>query len=190
MQTQEKKYISPEEYLETECKAEFKSEYYNGEMFALAGAGRWHNIICHNIGLSLGNQLKDKPCEIYQNDMRVFIDENAFYTYPDVVVACGEPEFNKDENLVNPILIIEILSPSTEKYDKGAKFYFYRNIKSLKEYILVYQEEFLIEQFIKQSENEWKLKIYNKANMAAELVSIDCQLPVSDIYNKIKIVKG
>ncbi|MEI7813092.1 MAG: Uma2 family endonuclease [Ignavibacteria bacterium] len=187
MQTQKNKYITPEEYLEIERKAEFKSEYYNGEMFALAGAGRQHNIININIGSSLNNQLKDKPCEVYVNDMRVFIDELKFYTYPDVVVVCGEPEFKSNENpdtLINPVIIIEILSKSTEKYDKGTKFNFYRRISSLREYILVYQDEFLVEQFIKITENEWKLKIYNKPNMTVLLESIDCHLPVQDVYHK------
>ena len=123
-----RKRLSPQEYLAIERKSETRNEYYNGEMFAMAGASREHNLISVNLLRDIGNQLEDRPCEAYPSDMRVSIEATGLYTYPDVSVVCGEPRFEDREvdTLLNPTVIIEILSPTTEAYDRGFKFRQYR----------------------------------------------------------------
>src|SRR5437868_8492820 len=141
MSSQPKTLLTPEEYLAIERKAEYRSEYLNGEMFAMTGASRKHNLIALNIAGELRQQLKSKPCEAYVNDMRVRIPATDLYTYPDVTVVCGDPEFEDAfiDTLLNPTLLIEVLSESTESYDRGKKFGYYRTIQSLAEYLLVAQ---------------------------------------------------
>ena len=133
-QPQHKPYVSPQEYLVIEREATYKSEYFNGEMFAMAGASRrWHNLLVTNIVGEIRQQLKGRQCNIYANDMRVRIPSTGLYTYPDVIVVCGEEQFEDDEldTLLNPTLIIEVLSKSTAGYDKGEKFAHYRQLDSL-----------------------------------------------------------
>ena len=136
-------YLSEEEYLEQERKAPFKSEYYKGEVFAIERAKRKHNAIVTALIASLYPFLKDRPCEVYPSDMRVGNKQDRFYTYPDVSIVCGKPEFidDKEDVLLNPSVVIEVLSESTEKSDRGGKFALYRNIPSIQEYILVSTEE-------------------------------------------------
>src|SRR5690606_7579846 len=134
-----KKRLTAEEYLEFERSSEIKHEFYNGRVFAMAGAKRRHNLIALNIGSEIRSNLKGKDCEAYPSDMRVLVAEFGLYTYPDVSVVCGKPEFQDDvlDTLLNPVLLIEILSDSTESYDRGRKFQHYRSIETLKEYVLV-----------------------------------------------------
>ncbi|HXK03033.1 MAG TPA: Uma2 family endonuclease, partial [Verrucomicrobiae bacterium] len=124
MSTQAKNYLTPEQYLEIERKAEVKSEYYQGEMFAMSGASLSHNVILANAIRELGQQLRSKPCSVLPSDMRVFIQATGLYTYPDAVVVCGEPKLQDKhfDTLLNPAVILEVLSPSTEAYDRGRKF--------------------------------------------------------------------
>ena len=142
MSTQPKSFLTPEQYLEIERQAASKSEYWQGEMFAMAGASREHNLLAGNLYVSLHQQLRRRPCEVYQSDMRVWIPATGLYTYPDVVAVCGEPRFTDDhvDTLVNPTFVAEILSPTTEAYDRGRKFEHYRKVESLQEYLLVAQE--------------------------------------------------
>ena len=137
MSVRTKPFITPEEYLERERAAEFKSEYYNGEIFAMSGGSRNHVLIAGNCQMALRSALKDKGCLVFQSDLRVHIPSNDLYTYPDVVVVCGEEQYldNQKDTLVNPVLVVEVLSPSTESYDRGQKFEFYRSIASLQEYV-------------------------------------------------------
>src|SRR5208283_6215017 len=137
MSTQSKGYLTPEQYLEIERKAEFKSEYYQGEMFAMSGSRRVHNLIAMAAGASLYQQLRGRRCEAYASDMRVRVTPTGLYTYPDVVVVCGEPQFVDDtfDTLLNPTVIIEVLSDSTEVYDRDKKFELYGSLKSLAEYV-------------------------------------------------------
>jgi Uma2 family endonuclease len=189
MSRQIKPFISPEEYLALERKAEYKSEYLNGEIFAMTGASRKHNLIATNIVASLSQQLRARPCEVYASDMRVKVVATGLYTYPDVVVVCGEPKLEDDylDTLLNPTLLVEILSPSTERYDRIAKSGYYRTLESLAEYLLVAQEEYRIEQYAKQSDGRWLFSDIRLLEGAVELQSIGCSLALRDVYDKVSI---
>ena len=180
-------YIKPEEYLRLERQAEHKSEYLNGEIFAMGGASETHNLIAGNIFGELRLQLKDRPCRAYVSDMRVKVRATGLYTYPDVVVVCGEPEFEDAEvdTLLNPTMLIEVLSPSTERYDRIAKTSYYRTIDSLAEHLLVAQDEIRLEQYVRQPNGQWMLCEYTTLESAAQLASIDCSLLLSDVYDRI-----
>jgi len=179
--------VSPEEYLRRERQAEYKSEYLNGEIFAMSGASREHNLITTNIGAELNRQLRGKPCEAYISDMRVKVRQNGLYTYPDVVVVCDEPEFEDQEvdTLLNPTVLIEVLSRSTERYDRIAKTSYYRTIDSLTEHLLVAQEEIRLEQYVKQADGQWLLSEYLTLDAVVDLPSIECTLKLSDVYDRI-----
>ena len=189
MSSQPKTYLTPEEYLAIERKAEYKSEYFNGEMFAMTGASRKHNLIALNIGGELRQQLKGKPCEAYVNDMRVRIPRTRLYTYPDVVVVCGEPEFEDDfiDTLLNPTLIVEVLSESTESYDRGKKSSYYRTVQSLAEYLLVSQDEYKVEQYVKQADGRWLLTDIRSPEGVVELTSIPCVLALKEVYDRVTL---
>lgn len=190
MSSQPTTYLTPEEYLAIERKAETKSEYINGEIVAMTGASREHNLIGVNLTREISQQLRGQPCEGYVNDMRVRVPSTRFYTYPDLVVVCGEPEFEDDcfDTLLNPTLIIEVLSESTEGYDRGKKFGFYRTIPSLAEYLLVAQDEHRIEQYAKQQDGRWLLSEYHSAEDVAELASIQCRLALKEVYDKVVLI--
>lgn len=187
MSSQPTTYLTPEEYLAIERKAQSKSEYINGEIVAMTGASRKHNLIVFNLTREISQQLQGRPCEGYSNDMRVRVPSTRFYTYPDLVVVCGEPDFEDDylDTLLNPTLIIEVLSESTEGYDRGKKFGFYRTIPSLVEYLLVAQDEHRIEQYAKQPDGRWLLSEYRLAEDVAELASIQCRLALREVYDKV-----
>ena len=179
-------YISPEEYLRLERQAEYKSEYLNGEIFAMSGASEGHNLIAGNIFGELRQQLRGGPCRAYVSDMRVKVRANGLYTYPDVVVVCGEPKFEDKEvdTLVNPTMLIEVLSPSTERYDRIAKTSYYRTIDSLAEHLLVAQDEIRLEQYARQ-DGQWLLSEYLALDAIVSLPSISGTLKLSDVYERI-----
>lgn len=179
--------ISPHEYLAQERQAEIKSEYIDGDVVAMTGASRQHNLISLNIAASLHSQLRSRPCEIYMGDMRVAVDEAEFYTYPDIVVVCEDPQFLDGEldTLLNPTLLIEVLSPSTASYDRGEKFNRYRQLSSLQEYLVVAQSTPALEHFRKKSQREWILIDILDPEALIELPSIQCQLAMKDIYEKV-----
>ena len=181
-----RKTFTESEYLELERKADFKSEYYNGEIFAMAGASLIHNEIVANL-ISIFNQfLKDKPCKVYPSDLRLRIEKSGLYTYPDITIVCGKTELldNKFDTLKNPTILIEVLSDSTEKYDRGQKFSFYREIPSLKEYILVSSKTVKIEKF-KRLEDGNYLYIESNEHQPFPIDSINMNLNLEDVYNKI-----
>ena len=186
MDTIERKIFTESEYLELERNADFKSEYYNGEIFAMAGASLIHNEIVANL-ISIFNQfLKDKPCDVYPSDLRLQVEKSGLYTYPDITIVCGKTELldNKFDTLKNPTILIEVLSDSTEKYDRGQKFSFYREIPSLKEYILVSSKTVKIEKF-KRLEDGNYLYIESNEHQPFPIDSIDMNLNLEDVYNKI-----
>ena len=189
MVSQTTTYLTPEEYLALERKAEYKNEYINGEIVAITGASRIHNLITINIGSELRQQLKEAPCEVYSNDMRVRIPSTGLYTYPDAVVVCGEPKLEDDflDTLLNPTLIFEVLSTSTEAYDRGKKFSDYRTIESLAEYALVAQDEYRVEQYVKQSDGRWLLTDIRSLDGTVELASVSCVLALKEIYHKVNL---
>lgn len=181
-------YLTPEEYLAFERQAEYKNEYIDGEIVAMTGASRRHNIIGVNISGELRQQLKGRPCEAYISEMRVRIPERG-YVYPDVVVVCGEPRLEDDylDTLLNPTVIIEILSESTERYDRTKKFAFYRTIESLNEYVLVAQDEYRIEQYTKQPDGRWLLSDHRSLSDVVELASVQCTLALREVYDKVSL---
>ncbi|MGC2238761.1 MAG: Uma2 family endonuclease [Pyrinomonadaceae bacterium] len=177
---------SADEYLALEENAEYRSQFYNGEIFAMAGASRKHNAISMNTSSNLHFQLRSRDCEIYQNDMRVKVTE-TLYTYPDIVIVCGKPEIEKKrgENLLNPSVLIEVLSPSTEKFDRGEKAQFYRSMPSLREYVLISQDKSYVEHFIRQENGGWLLKEYSEMSETLRLPNIDCEIALSEVYAKV-----
>jgi len=184
-----KDYISPEEYLIDERESFEKHEYFDGEIFQMAGASEKHNIINGNTFASLHFQLKKRPCKGYQSDMRVHIPATGLFTYPDITVVCGKSEFLPDgklDTLLNPVLIVEILSTSTEGYDKGVKFDNYRSIESLQEYVLISQDSKRIMRYTKQNDGSWNLMDFIGDATEIELFSIECTLNTSDIYDKVE----
>jgi Uma2 family endonuclease len=188
MSSQPKTYLTPEEYLAAERRNEFKSEYIDGEMVAMTGASRKHNLIAINIAGGLHHQLRGRPREAYMSEMRVRIPSRR-YTYPDLVVVCGEPQFEDDylDTLLNPTLIIEVLSESTERYDRGRKFGFYRAVESLAEYVLIAQDEYRIEQYAKQPDGRWLLTDHRSPEDSVELASIQCTLSLLEVYEKVNL---
>lgn len=179
--------LMPEEYLEIERKSEERHEYFGGEIFAMSGAKRNHNVIAWNVGGELRQKLKGRNCEVYPADMRVFVPETGLYTYPDLVVVRGEPKFQDDvfDTLLNPILLIEVLSDSTEGYDRGKKFQHYRSIESLREYVLVSQDEARIEKYVKQGDGFWILSEAVGRDAKIEFSSIECQIDLREVYDKV-----
>jgi Uma2 family endonuclease len=177
---------TPEEYLELERKAEHKSEYVNGEIYAMAGASAAHITITGNLWGEIRVQLKGKPCRSYAIDMRIRIDETGMYTYPDLVVVCGRQLFGdrRQDTLTNPTLIIEVLSPSTEAYDRGDKFAHYRRLESLQEYVLVSQDKVRVERFVRQGD-DWLFSDISDAAATLKLASIGCEVPLADIYTDV-----
>jgi len=176
------------EYLERERRSEGKSEFLNGEIFAMTGASRPHNLISLNVGAELRVQLKQRPCEVYVSDMRVKVSVTGLYTYPDVVVACGEPTFEDAEvdTLLNPVLLVEVLSRTTADYDRGEKFEHYRRLPSLREYLLVAQHRRQVMQYVRQADNAWLLTETGESGDSLYLPSLDCHLLLAEVYAKVQ----
>ncbi|QTA93322.1 Uma2 family endonuclease [Desulfonema magnum] len=192
MQQQAVSMISEAEYIEQERTAEIKSEYYQGEIFAMAGASRKHNLIVANVIGELRYQLKNKPCRTYPSDMRLKTEATGLYTYPDVMVVCGDEKFTdeRQDTLLNPDVIIEVLSDSTESYDRGRKFQNYRKVGSLKEYVMISQHCRKIERFHKNEKQQWVLTESDKENPSVFLESIGCELELSEIYDKTEDISS
>jgi Uma2 family endonuclease len=181
--------VSPAEYLVRERRAQTKSEYLGGFIVAMSGASRLHNYVTLDIAVALHQQLGDSPCDLFANDMRVKITETGDYTYPDVVVACGDVQFEDAEidTLLTPTVIIEVLSPSTEGYDRGAKFASYRQIPTLHEYLLVAQDRPSVEHYARQGE-QWLLTTVTDLDASVQLSAIGCELRLREIYRRVNVV--
>ncbi|MDT5062467.1 MAG: hypothetical protein QOH63_2926 [Acidobacteriota bacterium] len=191
MSSQVKVHYTPEEYLALERQAEYKSEYFNGEIFAMTGASRKHNLVAGNVFASLHGQLKKRPCEIYPSDMRVKVSPTGLYTYPDVVIVCGEPIFDdkQKDTLLNPTVLVEVLSKSTASYDRGEKFEHYRKLDSLAEYLVIAQNKHHVEHYARQLDNRWLLSETDDIQTTIHLSSIECDLALVDIYDKVEVDK-
>lgn len=178
--------FTPEEYLALERKAVHKSEYLKGFITAMSRASYEHCSLGANLIREIGFQLKDGPCDVLTSDIRVLVNETGLYTYPDVAVVCGRPLFADKEfdTLMNPTVVIEILSTSTEAYDRGSKFGHYRRVESLCEYVLVSQDRMLVERFTKQADN-WLLTASDALESFLELKSIGCKILLSEIYRRV-----
>ena len=186
MSTQPKAFITPEQYLDIERKAEHRSEYFHGEVFAMAGAQEAHSILVGNLVREFNQQVRQKPCRVYSNDMRVHVPSTGLYTYPNIVAVCGERQFidSNVDTLLNPNLIVEVLSPSTEAYDRGRKFEQYRAVTSLTEYLLIASDRVHAELFTRNATN-WVLSEANELENEMEIASIGCRLKLADIYEKV-----
>jgi Uma2 family endonuclease len=183
MSVQTRAHITPGEYLEIERQAEYKSEYYNGEIFAMSGGSINHSLIAANVTSTLHRLLEGSGCRVFSSDLRIHIPIVGLFTYPDVSVICGQPEVLDDQRdtVLNPILLVEVLSPSTEKYDRGQKFLFYRSIPSLREYLLVAQDRRSAELFRRNEAGIWELHEPDRDGRL-ELTSVGCAIGIDDVY--------
>lgn len=167
-----------------ERNAETKSEFLNGEVFAMAGGTRRHSRIAVNLASALNHRLRDHPCEVFNSDMRLKIEATGLYAYPDVQVACGALRFEDDQEdtLLNPKLVVEVLSDSTAAWDRGKKFWHYRHLDSLAEYVLVSQDAWLVEVYRRQTGGQWLLETADGAKSQLVLKSVKCRIPLAEIY--------
>lgn len=184
--------LSPEDYLAMERTSIEKSEYYKGEVFAMAGAGNNHNIITANIIITIGSFLKGKSCTVYPSDMRLHIPQNSLYTYPDVMIVCGQKRFldDKKDTILNPVLIVEVLSPNTEAYDRGEKFRLYRSIPLLQEYMMVDSRRCSVEKYSRNEEGSWVLAEAQDLQASIHLSCIDFDLALQDVYAQVEDISG
>lgn len=180
-------HISQEDYLKSEREAVVKHEYYQGEVFAMSGASFKHNKISINFLSGLHHKLKGKGCQPLGSDLRIHIPKNTLYTYPDISIICGDPEFTDDnfDTVINPSVIIELLSKSTRDYDMGKKFFLYREIESLQEYILVDTEKIYVEKHLKNDDKSWTLTDYRSIEDQFSISTVDLKISLKDIYDGI-----
>ncbi len=185
MSTLPKRLLTPEEYLKIERAAEYKSEYYEGEMFAMAGGSPAHNHIGANALREIGNCLRGRECNVYTSDQRVRTIE-PHYAYPDASAVCGESEFFDEDTLLNPTVIVEVLSPSTELYDRTTKFGLYQNISSFREYLLLSSDRVRADLFTRNAEGKWVLTTRTKLDEELTIESVGCKLKMADLYENVK----
>ncbi|MCG9133411.1 Uma2 family endonuclease [Candidatus Poribacteria bacterium] len=180
-------YLTPEEYIVAERKATLKSEYLSGEIVAMSGASDTHNLITMNTATALYNQLADRGCRVYASDMRVGISTGISYFYPDIAVTCDKPRFEDDvfDTLINPQVIIQVLSDSTAGYDRGEKFIRYRQLESLQEYILISQDQVQVDHYLRQ-DKQWVLSEFSTLEGVLPLVSIGAELSLRQIYRFVE----
>jgi Uma2 family endonuclease len=181
--------LTPARYLEFERRADVRSEYFAGETFAMAGGSQRRNLIVANLVRLLGNQLAERDCNVYPSDMRLKIEALGKYTYPDVSVACGENRFEDEQRdvLLNPVILFEVLSESTEAYDRGRKFEHYQRIESLAQYVLVAQDSCRVESFVRRERNEWTYTELHSPEAVLRLEPIACELPLAGVYLKVDL---
>lgn len=180
--------ISPEDYLAMEEVSETRNELIDGVVVAMSGNSYPHVLIVGNLILELNGRLRGKPCRMSSNELRVKVELTGSYFYPDLVGVCGTPLFDRQSQvtLLNPILLIEVLSPSTEAYDRGQKFLHYQQIQTLQQYALVSQEEPRVEIYSRGESSAWTYKMVSGLDAAASLASIDCSVPLADIYRDVR----
>lgn len=191
MQTQQR-YYTPAEYLELEEKAESKSEYVDGQILPMAGGSINHNRICGNLYIALSLALRQQAYEVFIGDVRLWIPDKQVYTYPDVMVIEGNPKYysNGTDTLTNPVIIAEVLSKSTQGYDRQAKFADYRTIASFQEYLLIDQNRLYVEQYAKTGPKRWEFQQYDVEDEVISLTSIPFQISLIDLYNKVNFDLG
>ena len=180
-------YLSPQEYLEAERKAVEKTELHEGLLITMTGASMKHNQVVRNLIVTIGSSLKGKSCEVFPSDLRVHIPINNSFTYPDLTIVCGEAELldNHFDNLLNPSVIIEVLSPSTENYDRGNKFFIYQQIASLKEYILVNSTSCMVQVITKKETGLWQFETITHPAASFFIQTIALQINLQDVYDKV-----
>ncbi len=181
-------YYSLEDYFALEERGEGKHEYFRGEIFAMTGGTERHNLITGNVIGELRNQLRGKGCKVYPSDLRVKIEATGLYTYPDTLVICGPVQFEgtRRDSVTNPVLIAEVLSPSTEGYDRGRKFQQYREIPSLRAYLLIAQDAMRVEYYARQNGQEWRFTDYITPEARIHLEAVDATVTLADIYDQVQ----
>jgi Uma2 family endonuclease len=182
--------VTPAEYLEYERRSEEKHEYLAGRIYAMAGGSPKHNLVCGNVVGALGDRLRGRPCVVLTSGQHVFVEATQLGTYPDVTVLCGHAVHNKDfpHSLVNPSILVEVLSPSTEAYDRGAKFDHYRRIETLREYVLVSTDRVAVDHYLRESDGTWRLTAFRGLDAKLRLPTVDAVVPLSELYEKIELV--
>lgn len=181
-----RKHWTVEEYLEFDRSSEGRHEYLNGEVFAMGGGSENHSLISVNVLRRLSAQLDDRDCFVYNSDFRINVSETGLYTYPDASIVCGEPDIRDKDTLLNPTVVIEVLSPSTERYDRGKKFGHYMKVATLQEYVLILQDTPRIERYYRQNDAEWLYTAVTEPDGLLELPSIDCTLVLTEVYHKVR----
>jgi Uma2 family endonuclease len=183
-----KPHVTAADYLAAERTGKTKHEYLAGQVYAMAGASERHNLVAMNTGASLHAQLRRRSCNVYPSDMRVKTRAMGLYTYPDLSVVCGTPQFEDErrDTLLNPTLIVEVLSPTTENYDRGRKFQHYRTMPSLVEYVIIAQDVMHVEHYARQPDGRWLLTEADGAAGAIQLAAIGCELALADVYEKVE----
>src|SRR5438105_11162319 len=184
--------ISAEQYLQLERVSEMRHEFLDGLMYAMAGESRDHSRICFNLATIIGSQVRDRPCEGFSPNMKVRAGIGGLYAYPDLMIVCGEAKFHDEQGdvLLNPTVIFEVLSPSTEKYDRGEKFRRYRTqVESLKDYVLVSQDQMRVEHHHRETDGAWSQVEMNGADGMLVLDSIECTVPLAEIYRNTDVTK-
>jgi len=182
--------MSPEEFYAFEEKAEVRHEFFKGEVIAMAGGTDVHSLLSSNAIRKVGNALEKRPCRVFESNMRVKIEATGLETYPDASVVCGPPKFQdlRRQSLLNPLLIIEVLSDSTETYDRGKKFWHYRHLPSLQEYVLIAQDELRVEVFARQPSGDWLLRAYDGPEAVVRFECLDIEIAMSDLYAKTPLM--
>jgi len=181
--------ITPEQYLELERKAEFKSEYFSGRMFAMSGGSDAHSLIGGNVHALLWSQLRKGSCLTFNSDMKVRVNATGLYTYPDVSVVCGDARYTDGQRdmIENPGVIVEVLSPSTEAYDRGEKFVHYQGLSSLTDYLIISQETMRVEQYVRQTDDRWLLSMHSGPQASVKIASISCELHLAEVYERVEV---
>jgi Uma2 family endonuclease len=180
--------VTPEEYLAAERLSETRSEYLDGGVYPMTGASANHSRIILSISTELNNQLGDRKCDVFPIDMKVRLPGSRKFFYPDVMVVCGELQFHDDRRdiITNPDLVVEVFSPSTEAFDRGAKFQAYRTLSSLKEYLLVAQESPTVEQYVRNDDGSWNLTTFVGPESTLTLPSVECTLNLAAVYKRVE----
>lgn len=182
-----KRFYTPEEYLALEETAEYRSEYDQGEIFAMAGGSYNHSVIKGNTEAALRQALAKKPCEVHSSDLRLNVKRRGYYTYPDVMVICGKVEFvaGRTDTVTNPVLIVEVLSPSTREYDRVTKFARYKQLASLREYVLVDSEQVHVT-LLRLEAGKWVIELYDELDQVVKLESVGCKIALQQLYDKVE----
>lgn len=180
--------LSPDHYLDQERRAHAKSEYFDGDVYAMAGASEQHVSVCTNLILAAGPKLREKSCKIYGSDMKIWIPATRSFVYPDLSVACGVPKMRDEHGdvLENPMAIFEVLSPSTEKNDRTLKFDAYCSIPSVQQYVLISQEEARVEIFTRNPQGLWVFSRAIGRESTADLMALEISIPLASIYDRIE----
>ena len=181
--------ITPGQYLELERGADFKSEYSSGRMFRISGGSNAHSLIGGNVHALLWSQLRRKPCLTFNSDMKVLVNVTGLYTYPDVSVVCGDVRYTDEHRdmVENPIVLVEVLSPTTEAYDRGEKFVHYQGLPSLTDYLIISQETMRVEQYVRQNDDKWLLSVHSGPEASVGLVSTECTLLLAEVYERVEV---